>query len=78
MELVHTYLCGPTRVKEIKGEHYFSLFIDDYTRMTLVFFLKKKCETFECFEALNFYLENENNQTITCLRSNNGEEFISN
>ena len=42
LELVHTDLCGPTRTKSIQGEYYFILFIDDYTRMTWVCFLKEK------------------------------------
>jgi hypothetical protein len=29
LELIHTYLCGPTRTKSIYGEHYFMLIIDD-------------------------------------------------
>ena len=42
LELVHTDLCGPTRTKRFQGEYYFMLFIDDYTRMTWVTFLKEK------------------------------------
>jgi hypothetical protein len=38
LELVHTDLFGPTRTKNIQGEYYFILFIDDYTRMTLSVF----------------------------------------
>jgi hypothetical protein len=37
-ELVHTNLYGPTRTKSMKGEHYIILFLDDYTRMTWVYF----------------------------------------
>jgi hypothetical protein len=42
LELVHTYLCGPIRNISIQGEHYFMLIIDDYTRMTRVYFLREK------------------------------------
>ena len=35
-------LCGPTRTKSTYGEHYFMLIIDDYTRLTWVYFLKEK------------------------------------
>ena len=31
LDLVHTYLCGPTITKGLKGECYFVLFIDDFT-----------------------------------------------
>ena len=39
-------LVGPTRTKGLKGEHYFMLLVDDYTRMTTVCFLNKKSEAF--------------------------------
>ena len=44
LEIVHTYLCGPMRMKGLEGELYFMLLIDGYTRMTWVCFLKKKLE----------------------------------
>lgn len=50
MELVHIDLCGPTRTQSINGEKYFMLFIDDYTRMVWVTFLKHKSEAFEKFK----------------------------
>jgi hypothetical protein len=52
LELVHTDLCGPTRTKSMQGEHYFILFIDDYTRMTWVSFLKEKSESIQKIQSL--------------------------
>jgi hypothetical protein len=42
LELVYIDLSGPKRTKIMKGEHYFILFIDDYTRITCISFLKEK------------------------------------
>ena len=42
LEIVHTDLVGPTTTKGLKGERYFMLLVDDYTRMIAVFFLKNK------------------------------------
>jgi hypothetical protein len=39
LELVHTDLCGLKITKSMQGEHYFILFIDDYT--------KEKSESFK-------------------------------
>jgi hypothetical protein len=39
---VHTDLVGTTTTKGLKGEKYFMLLVDDYTRMAAVFFLRKK------------------------------------
>ena len=42
LDMAHTDLCGPTRTKSMQGESYFMLFIDDFTRMAWVFFIKEK------------------------------------
>jgi hypothetical protein len=75
LEIVHTDLVGPTTTKGLKGERYFMLLVDDYTRMTPVFFLKNKSEAFENFNIYKEMVENEMDSRIKCLRYNNGEEF---
>ena len=42
LDLIHTDLCGPMRTQATAGEYYLMLFIDDFTRMTWVSFLRKK------------------------------------
>jgi transposase InsO family protein len=74
---VHTDLVGPTTTKGLKGERYFMLLVDDYTRMTAVFFLKNKSEAFENFKIYKEMVENETDSRIKCLRSDNGGEFTS-
>jgi hypothetical protein len=34
LDIVHADLCGPSKTRNIQGEHYFILIIGDYTRMT--------------------------------------------
>jgi hypothetical protein len=77
LEIIHTYLCGPTRTKSTYGEQYFMLIVDDYTRLTWVFFLKEKSEVFQKFKIYKALVENETDLKIKCLRSNNGGEFTS-
>ena len=55
------------RTKGLDGELYFMLMIDDYTRMTVVSFLKKKYEAFECFNIYKDLVENETDLKIKCL-----------
>jgi hypothetical protein len=50
LEIVHADVYGPMRTTGLKGEIYFLLFVDDFTRMTWMFLLKKKSETFSCFQ----------------------------
>ena len=53
------------------------LFVDDYSSMMTVMFLKKK---FDAFEMLKWYLakvEKEIEKSLKCLRSDRGGEFTS-
>jgi hypothetical protein len=77
LEIVHTDLVGPTTTKGLKGEKYFMLLVDDYTRMTVVCFLRNKSEDFENFKVYKELVENEIDSKIKCLRSDNGGEFTS-
>lgn len=42
LELVHADLCGPMSIESLGGSRYFLLFIDDYSRMSWIYFLKFK------------------------------------
>jgi hypothetical protein len=77
LELVHTDLCGPTRTRSIQGENNFMLIINDYIRMTLVYFLKEKLEAFEMFKEFKYDVDNETDLNIKYLRIDNGGEFTS-
>jgi hypothetical protein len=77
LEIMHTDLVGPTTTKGLKGERYFMLLAGDYTRMTLVCFLKNKSGAFENFKIYKEMVENEMDSRIKCLRFENGEEFTS-
>jgi transposase InsO family protein len=74
---VHTDLVGPTSTKGLKGERYFMLLVDDYTRMIVVLFLKNKLESFEKFDIYKEIVENEMDSRIKCLILDNGGEFTS-
>ncbi|KZV18661.1 hypothetical protein F511_40615 [Dorcoceras hygrometricum] len=49
LELVHADLCGPMRTETLGGSKYFLLFVDDYSKMSWVYFLKFKSEAFGQF-----------------------------
>ena len=53
------------------------LLVDDYTRMTWVYLLKKKSEAFECFKHFKKQVEKQSGMKIKYLRSDNGGEFTS-
>jgi transposase InsO family protein len=74
---VHTDPVGPTTTKGLKDQKYFILLVDDYTRMTLVCFLRNKSEAFENFKVYKEMVENKMDSKIKCLRSDNRVEFTS-
>ena len=39
-EIVHTDLCGPIGVESYSGEFFLILFVDDYSRIVTVMYLK--------------------------------------
>ncbi|KAL0341549.1 UNVERIFIED_CONTAM: Retrovirus-related Pol polyprotein from transposon RE1 [Sesamum calycinum] len=49
LELIHTDVCGPMRTSH-EQNRYFILFIDDYSRMTWVYFMREKSEVFKVFK----------------------------
>lgn len=58
LEIVHTDICGPMRVKSKGGSKYFITFIDDKSRWCEIHFLKKKNEALAAFKQYKAYAEN--------------------
>ena len=78
LELVHTDVCGPMRTPSLTQNRYFILFIDDYTRMTWVYFMREKSEVFKIFKKFKNLVENQSNQKIKVIRSDRRKEYTSN
>nr|GEY82273.1 retrovirus-related Pol polyprotein from transposon TNT 1-94 [Tanacetum cinerariifolium] len=67
LQLIHTDLCGPITPSSHGKNHYFILFIDDFSRKTWVYFLKEKSQAFEAFKTFKAMVEKEKerkNRTI--------------
>ena len=77
LELVHTDLCGPIEIQSYKGNKYIMLFVDDYSRMMTVMFLKQKLDAFQMFKWYLARVEKETGKSLNFFRSNRGGEFIS-
>lgn len=78
LELVHTDLCGPSDVQSYCGDKYLILFVNDYSRMMTIIFLKAKSSTFQLFKWYLAKVEKGIGNIPNCLRSEKGGEFISN
>jgi len=94
LELVHSDVCGPLETPSLGGSRYFVTFIDDFSKWTFVYTMKKKSDTFTCFKKFHKLAErhagskirkinviNRSNlppEQLKTLRTDNGGEYLSN
>lgn len=76
LEVIHSDLAGPMETTSIGGSKYFLTFQDDYSRMSFVYFLKTKDETFEKFKEFQCLTEKQLDRKVKILRTDNGGEYI--
>ena len=77
LDLVHTDVYGPMQTRSLGGAFYFMLFIDDFTRYTWVYFLRRKSDVFEYFKEFRTMVEKQTRKSIKILRSDQGGEYKS-
>ena len=58
LDIIHSDICGPIQTTSLSGSVYYASFIDDYSRKTWIYFLKKKDELFERFKEFKALVEN--------------------
>ncbi|OWZ03767.1 Rve-domain-containing hypothetical protein [Phytophthora megakarya] len=67
---------GLMKTRSKGGARYVLVFVDDYSRYVVVYFLKKKSEVANKFKTYLTMYENQWGERIKCLRSDNGTEFV--
>eukprot|EP00253_Pinus_taeda_P003732 PITA_03732 len=72
LELVHSDVFGPVKVPSLGKSVYYVSFIDDFSRNTWIYFLKKKSEVFDRFKEFKALVENQTEKRIKVLRTDNG------
>ena len=78
LQLMHTDVVGPQRTTvSLSGSLYYVIFIDDFTRMCWIFFMKHKSEVAQIFWKFKIRVENESCCKIQTIRSDNGKEYTS-
>ncbi|KAJ0566077.1 putative RNA-directed DNA polymerase [Helianthus annuus] len=65
------------QVSSLGNSWYYLLFVDDFTRMSWVYFLTNKSEAFAKFKIFKAMVEKESRRCIKVLRSDRGGEFCS-
>ena len=77
LDLVHTDVCGKLDEPSLSGNEYFISFVDDKSRYTWTYPMKKKSEAFQKFLGWKAKAERSSEQKLKKLRSDNGGEYIS-
>ena len=75
LELVHSDLMGPVTPKSLGGSEYILTIIDDRSRYTWVYLLKRKDEVFGRFQEWKKEVERSTGLKLKTLRSDNGGEY---
>ena len=78
LQLVHSDVFGPVSIPSLEKSMYYASFIDDFSRKTWIYFLRKKSEVFDRFKEFKALVENQTRKQIKVLRTNNGGEFCGN
>ncbi len=77
LALIHSDVYQVTDTVSWKGFKYFVTFIGDYSRYTMVSFLKTKDEVLQKFKDYKAFVEKQTGKQIKCLRTDNGGEYKS-
>ena len=59
----------------LNGSRYFIIFIDDFSRMCWVYFMKQKSEVAAVFKDFKAMVENQAQISIKVIRSDNGTKY---
>jgi transposase InsO family protein len=78
LQLVRSDVFGHVSVPSLGKSVYYVSFIDDFSRNTWIYFVRKKYEVFDRFKEFNDLLENQTEKRIKVLRIDNGGEFCGN
>ena len=76
LELVHTDVCGPLKVRTLGGASYFLTFIDDCSRKVWVYLLSSKDQVLGKFKEFHVMVERQSGKKLKRVRSDNGGEYI--
>lgn len=76
LELVHTDVCGPMPIQSHSGAKYLLTIIDDFSRMSFVYFLRQKSEAAGKLMEFKAMAEKQTGCHLKSVRSDNGGEFV--
>jgi hypothetical protein len=75
LDIMHNEVCRPMQTRYLGGAFYFLLFIDDCTRYTWIYFLRRKSDVFEYFKEFRTMVEKKTEKSIKILCSGQGGDY---
>lgn len=76
LDLIHTDVCGPMQTESCSKKRYLLTVIDDYSKYTVVYFLREKSETAQKIKEYIAMVKNIFGKIPKIIRSDNGGEYI--
>jgi transposase InsO family protein len=76
LDLIHSDLMGPFPHPSIRKVCFFLIFVDDFSRFTWIYFLRKKSEVFQHLKDFKALVETWSRKKIKVLRNDNGGEYV--
>lgn len=77
LEIIHSDVCGPMNTQSIGKKLYILTLIDDYSKYTVVQFLRQKSEVNQKIQEFVAMVKNKFNKKPKILRSDRGGEYMS-
>ena len=77
LQLIHSDICGPIKVRAKHGALYFITFIDNYSHFGHVYLISHKSEALDCFRLYLNMVESHLDNNVKALRTDQGREYLS-
>ena len=76
LDFIHSDVLGTMPTISINSSRYFLTFIDDYSRICWIYFMKQKLEVFGIFKFFKAMFENSFRKMVKSIRIDNEGEYI--
>ena len=74
--MIHTDVCGAMQTATPGGNRFFMTMIDDYSKYTVLYLLKKKSDVAAKIKEYVKFVQTEFNRTPKVIRSDRGGEYV--